>query len=250
MVHQCSFPRDIRAQRRFITAAAAAACAVLGAFAASPAASALTLSTMFSNHMVLQQNMRDPVWGRAKPGARITVRFAGQKATATTRADGWWRTALAPLKADATSQTMTVSDAHHHIIIHDILIGEVWLCSGQSNMQYPMTGWFGRKNLAMALAHAAKPAIRLYFVPMLQTNFAGHPRHSAPAKWRLCTPQTAAGFSAVGYLFGRDLQKQLHVPIGLIDSDWGGTNIEAWTPAAALLAQPRLTKDRGRLRGA
>ncbi len=136
------------------------------------------------------------------------------------------------------------------VVIQNVLVGEVWLCSGQSNMQYPMAGWFKRKNLAHALALANHPNIRLYHVPMIETNFTGTPRKLAPAGtvWHRCTPRNAAGFTAVGYFFGLALHKKLGVPIGLIEADWGGTNIEAWIPAQGFFAVPQLKADQTWLR--
>jgi len=203
----------------------------------------LQLSSMFSNGMVLQQKMADPIWGWATPGATITIHFAGHiiKTMANNRSQ--WMTRLPELIADAHPQVLTVASGGHRLTIKDILIGEVWLCAGQSNMQYPMSGWFGRKNLAARLARAHHPHIRLYQVPMLEKYFVGYPRSTVDARWQVCTPQTAAPFSAVGYMFGRRLEKKLHVPIGLIESDWGGTNIEAWTPLVGDAMTPELKTD-------
>jgi len=203
----------------------------------------LVLSSMFTNHMVLQRGMRDPVWGWAAPGVQITIRFAGQSITTRVRSNGRWETHLAPLPPSALPQNMDVSDGKHTIILHDILVGDVWLCSGQSNMQYPMAGWFHRTNLVKALAAANHQTLRLYHVPMIASMFAGRPHRTAPAKWQTCTPKTAAGFSAVGYFFGNALRKRLRVPIGLIESDWGGTSIEAWTPAVGFFKYSHLKQE-------
>lgn len=138
---------------------------------------------------------------------------------------------------------MSISDGKQTIVLHDILVGEVWLCSGQSNMQYPMSGWFHRTNLTKALAAANHSIIRLYHVPMIGSMFAGRPHLTAPTKWQRCTPKAAAGFSAVAYFFGNALRARLNVPIGLIEADWGGTSIEAWTPAVGFFKYSHLKKN-------
>ncbi|MGC8552178.1 MAG: sialate O-acetylesterase [Phycisphaerae bacterium] len=204
----------------------------------------LKLSTMFADHAVLQCGMPVPVWGWAKPGATVKVRFAGQSVRTIAKPDGDWAIKLAPLAVDDDPQIMTVSSGSQHIKLTDILVGEVWLCSGQSNMQYNMAGWFHRTNLLPLLKRANHPHIRLYHVPMIAQNFSGSPKKNAPATWQLCTPKNVAGFSAVGYLFGRELHNKLHVPVGLIESDWGGTHIEAWTPASGFASLPALKRTR------
>ena len=139
-----------------------------------------------------------PVWGWAKPGATVKVRFAGQSVRTTAKADGAWMIKLAPLAVDATPQVMTVSSGSKVIKLDDILVGEVWLCSGQSNMQYPMAGWFHRTNLLPLLKRATHPHIRLYHVPMIERNFVGTPQKTAPATWRLCPPQKCRGLFSGG----------------------------------------------------
>ena len=203
----------------------------------------LVLSSMFTNHMVLQRGMRDPVWGWGAPGDRIIIRFANHTFTTRVRSDGRWETHLNLLTPSALPQSLDVSDGKHTIVVHDVLVGDVWLCSGQSNMQYPMAGWFHRTNLSHALAAAHHQMIRLYHVPMVESMFAGRPHVTAPAKWQPCTPKTAAGFSAVAYFFGNALRKRLHVPIGLIEADWGGTSIEAWTAPVGFFKYSHLKKE-------
>jgi sialate O-acetylesterase len=150
---------------------------------------------------------------------------------------------IGPFSASARPRILTISDGQHTITLHNVLVGEVWLCSGQSNMQYPMAGWFHRTNLAKALTAADHQTIRLYHVPMIESMFAGRPHLTVPAHWQPCTPKTAAGFSAVAYFFGNDLRAHLHIPIGLIESDWGGTNIEPWTPAVGFFKYSHLKKE-------
>ena len=222
--------------------------AIIGFLQAPRASAAITLSNMFSNHLVLQRNMHDPVWGWAKPGQKITVSFAGRTVAATTDASGAWMAKLPPMPRSSTPRDLTISSGRQTIVIHDVLVGDVWLCSGQSNMQYPMAGWFHRTNLASALAHGTHPNIRLYHVPMIESNFSGTPKKQTPAVWQRCTPKTLAGFSAVGYFFGSTLHNALDVPIGLIESDWGGTNIEPWIPRSGYFAVPQLKSDQAWLR--
>jgi sialate O-acetylesterase len=222
--------------------------ALIGLLPQAHAVAAVKVSSMFTDHLVLQRDMADPVWGQARPGEKITVQFAGQKISTTADRRGNWMAKLAALKASATPRELTVSSGKAHIVFHDVLVGEVWLCSGQSNMQYPMMGWFHRTNLAAALAAGTHGHIRLYHVPMIESNFTGHPRKTAPAAWHRCTPKNLAGFTAVGYFFGLNLHRKLGVPVGLIEADWGGTNIEPWIPAAGYFAVPQLKTDRTWLR--
>ncbi len=205
--------------------------------------SSLRLSNMFTNHMVLQQKRPDPIWGWGTPHRKVSLHFDGRTIRTTVNSLGQWIADLPVLPAGTKSYSLSVSSGNRTIKLHDILVGEVWICSGQSNMQYPMSGWFGRKNLAPLLAKATHPHIRLYQVPMLESNFSGYPLANAKARWQACSPKTVAPFSAVGYLFGRRLEKKLHVPVGLIESDWGGTNIEAWIPASGYRLVPQLRTD-------
>ncbi|MGC8624639.1 MAG: sialate O-acetylesterase [Phycisphaerae bacterium] len=221
---------------------------VLGLVGQSTASGAVTLSSFFTNNMVLQRDMRDPVWGWAKPGQKVTVRFAGHAVTTTTDAQGEWMVRLPTLQASAVNRSLAISSGSQKIVLHDVLVGEVWLCSGQSNMQYPMVGLFHRTNLAAALAHGNRPDIRLCYVPWIESDFAGTPRKQVLAVWLPCTVKNLGGFSAVGYFFGLKLQKKLKVPIGLIEEDWGGTNIQAWTPAQGFFAIPQLKADQTWLR--
>ena len=184
----------------------------------------LSLPTVFTDHMVLQQGQTVPVWGTDDPGSTVTVQFAGQKKTAATNADGKWRVDLNPLKADAKPQTLTVSSPHATIKLTDVLVGEVWLCSGQSNMQFPMRQ---SSDAEAAIAEANHPLIRLYKTP---TAFARTPQEKIDSMWTECTPETVRDFSAVAYYFGKKLNAELDVPIGLLQSAWGGTRIEPWTP--------------------
>lgn len=197
---------------------------LIAALATACPAARLTLPTVFTDHMVLQQEKHVPVWGTAEPGTIITVEFANQKKTATADADGKWRTDLEPMKASAEPQIMTVSAGGQKTQIHDVLIGEVWLCSGQSNMQWQMER---TENAAEAMAKANHPLIRLYLTPKVASDT---PQDRVDAQWKLCTPDNIPPFSGVAYYFGKKLRQELQVPVGLIESAWGGTRIEPWTP--------------------
>jgi len=188
-------------------------------------AAQLVLPTVFSDHMVLQRDQTVPVWGTSEPGDTVTVEFAGQKKTTKADSDGKWSLELAPMSASAEPQTLTVSSRLAPSVSRtNVLVGEVWLCSGQSNMQWSMDR---TENGAAAIAAATHPHIRLYNTPRVPS---ASPNATIDAKWTPCNPGTAKGFSAVAYYFGRKLNQDLGVPVGLLLSAWGGTRIEPWTP--------------------
>jgi sialate O-acetylesterase len=178
------------------------------------------LPTILSDHMVLQRQMPLPIWGWADSGEEVTVTIDAQ--THTTRADeeGNWRVVLDPLTV-GEPRTLVVA-GKNRLQIEDILAGEVWLCSGQSNMQFDVNPSF---NSDLAVASAKFPSIRLLTVntPASQT-----PTRDVDGRWQVCGPETVGSFSAVGYYFGRQLHQILDVPIGLIDNAWGGSSCEAW----------------------
>ena len=227
--------------RRFsFTEAAIAALAALIVSIARPAAGAITMPHLFTDHCVLQRNAAIPVWGWAAPGKRISVRFAGQRVWATTDRRGKWLVHLAPLQTDAIGRRMVISGDGRKVI-RDILVGDVWLCSGQSNMQFPLDGhWARALHARREVAAAGYPLIRLLKVPRTNTP---EPQRDMDASWMVCSPATAKDFSAVAYFFGRDLFQRIHVPIGLIDSSYGGTVIQSWTPMSALRRTPALHGD-------
>ncbi len=206
---------------------------------ASSVQAELKLPAVFGDHMVLQQQQANPVWGWDTPGTKITVRFAGQNYSTTAAADGKWTMKLAPLPANATPQTLTVVGSTTREI-QDVLIGEVWLCSGQSNMEM---GVGMVDNGPQEIAAANFPNLRLMMVPNL---WKPRPAADVAGTWKVCTPENIAaggwnGFSAAGYFFGRELHRKLNVPVGLIDADWGGTRIESWTPPEGFAAVPALS---------
>ncbi len=190
----------------------------------------LTLPSVFSDHMVLQREQAVPVWGTADPGATVTVKFAGQTKTVTAGTDGKWRVDLSSLEASSESQVLTVSDGTDKASFQDVLVGEVWLCSGQSNMQMPLIGetWHQPcENAPTEISSANYPQIRLFNTPRVASAV---PEETTDGKWKICTPETIKTFSAVAYYFGRKLHRDLNVPVGLLLSAWAGTHIEPWTP--------------------
>lgn len=215
------------------------------ALTAGPATRAdIRLPRVFGSHMVLQQGQPVPVWGWAAPNEEVTVEFAGQKKSAKADAGGAWSVELDPMPASAEPRTMTVStsgapsanpqSALHNPQFTDVLVGEVWLCSGQSNMEFPVSA---ADRSAEEIAAANWPQIRHIGVPKLT---AGAPQTDVKADWQVCSPTTAGGFTAVGYFFARELHRQLQAPVGLVHSSWGGTRIEPWTPPSGFPLVPSL----------
>lgn len=192
------------------------------------------LPGLFSDHMVLQQGAAVPVWGWADDGEAIRIEIQGQTARTTCR-DGQWKVSLKPLEAGGPF-TLKVS-GNNTIEIKEVLVGEVWVCSGQSNMEWPMT----RSHDPQAdIAASANPKLRLFTVPKTK---ADAPLQDVKARWRECAPETVAGFSAVGYYFGSALQKARNVPVGLIHTSWGGSPAEVWMSQAMLESHPRYQKE-------
>ena len=220
-----------------------------GAFLASAGwvQAEVKMSPLFGDHMVLQQGMNLPVWGTADAGEKVTVTVGTTTGTATTGADGKWIVKLAPLKSGNTPMTMTVA-GKNTLTFSDVLIGEVWVCSGQSNMEFGMTM---RPKPQDEITAANVPLLRLFTTPKIPSltpvsELTDAPKNPMQAHWVVCTPDTVAkagtwgGFTAVGYFFGREIQKSTGGPVGLIESSWGGTPAQAWTPADALAKNPAL----------
>jgi sialate O-acetylesterase len=199
---------------------------------ASIARALIVPNSLFSSHAVLQRDTEVPVWGTVDGDEKITVTFAGQSVT-TTAQDGKWLVRLKPMPANATPQTLTISGSHT-ITLESILIGEVWICAGQSNMEWPVAKSTHGREVANKIR---EPLIRLFKVPTTQSST---PSQAASATWKPCDAKNVASFSAVGYYFGRDLQKTLGVPIGLIASHVGGTAADKWISEKSLGAHPQL----------
>jgi sialate O-acetylesterase len=190
------------------------------------------LHPLFTEGAVLQRGIEVPVWGWAEPGAKVTVTFRGQEKKAVADAGGKWLVRLSPMRASSDPADMRVSFAVNHepLTISGVLVGDIWLCSGQSNMEWPVSS---ANDAQKEIAAADHPLIRLFTVPK---KISFEPEATVNAKWQPCTPATIGGFSAVGYFFGRTLQEDLKVPVGLINSSWGGTIAEAWISPDSLAA--------------
>ncbi len=189
------------------------------------------VAPVFSYNMVLQQGQALPVWGWADDGEVITVKFHGQKATAKA-ANGKWSVRLRSVKAGGPHE-FTVASATRTVVFTNVLVGEVWVCSGQSNMQWPLERSY---EPASDIASATNFLIRLLPVPRVKSDAPSVLMKSA---WQVCTPEAVKSFSAVGYYFGRTLQQARRVPVGLIESDWGGSPAEVWMSREALEINPR-----------
>ena len=191
----------------------------------------VTLAPLFRDNAVLQRDKSVPVWGRATPGEKVTVHFADQNINTVADESGHWRVTLAAMPACAEPADMTVS-GNNTLTVHHVLIGEVWLCSGQSNMAWLIKNSLNPKE---EIAEANHPLIRHFKVPLVA---ASAPAEECGGEWEVCNPQTVGGFSAVAYYFGRELHRKLGVPIGIINSSWGATAIESWMSPQALAADP------------
>lgn len=181
----------------------------------------ITLPRIFSDNMVLQRNKPIPIWGWAAANEKITVQFNKQVKTVKADKTGQWKLALEPELAGGPWQ-LTIK-GKNSITINNILVGEVWICSGQSNMEWPVNS---SNNKDLEIKNANFPQIRHFKVP---NTVATTPQKDVTGgDWKVCSPQTVADFTAVGYFFARDLYQQLNVPIGLINTSWGGTMVETW----------------------
>lgn len=187
----------------------------------------ITLPAFFSDGMVLQQLKPIHIWGHAKANESVTVSLAGQKQTTKADRNGEWKLQLAPLKAGGPYAIDIKGE--NSITIRDVLIGEVWICSGQSNMEFLLNK---ADHAQEEIANANYPDI--HYISLQRETSMVPLKDISPASWKACTPATAGDASAVAYFFARKLRQELHVPVGLIITSWGGTNVEAWTSAAAL----------------
>jgi sialate O-acetylesterase len=187
---------------------------------------------IIGDNMVLQQGTRIRIWGKANPGERVTVTFANESSKTVAGAEGSWQLWMAPLKAGGPFEL--VVKGTNVLRIKNVLVGEVWVCSGQSNMEWPLVNTV-RGEEEVTQAH--HPEIRLFTV---EHATALSPQTVVEGRWFVATPEAASQFSAVGYFFGRELYQRLKVPVGLINSSWGGTPAEAWTSFEALLTSAEL----------
>lgn len=191
----------------------------------------ISLNPLFTDSMVLQRNQEIPVWGKSEPGGEVVVTLNGQKKKAVADDNGNWKVELSPVPAGGPYELVIGGEETHKI--KNVMVGEVWVCSGQSNMEMAVnTEWGKINNAEEEVANANYPNIRLMMVNKVMATTPQD--HLESAGWKECSPETVAKFSAVAYLFGRKLYKVLNVPIGLIETAWGGTVVEAWTSAKAL----------------
>jgi sialate O-acetylesterase len=201
------------------------------------------LASPFTSHMVLQREMKVPVWGVADAGEQVTVEFAGRKKSATAGADGKWRVDLAALAASAESRPFVVtgSKTAQPLQLDDVLVGEVWLASGQSNMEFSVSKkvkyFAGVTNEEQEIAAANYPLIRMFTGAAAKTYA---PQDRVGGEWRVCSPETVPAFSAVSYFFARDLQKELKVPVGIVTLAFGASTAEAWICRETMAGDPKL----------
>ncbi|MEN6345238.1 MAG: sialate O-acetylesterase [Armatimonadia bacterium] len=201
--------------------------------ALGPAWSDVRLPHVFGSHMVLQRDMAMPVWGWAEPGEQVTVRLS-DKAPVTTQAgaEGKWQVTLPAAQAGGPFQLKVTG--RNEIVLDDVVVGEVWVCSGQSNMEMTVQS---SNNAADEIAAANFPLIRQIKVPRVT---AGFPSEDFTGDWQVCSPTTVAPFTAAGYFMARELYRELGVAVGLINTSWGGTRIEPWTPPVGFAQVPAL----------
>ena len=192
----------------------------------------LSVPHFFSDHMVLQRERPAAIWGKATPGAEIKITFKNQSATTQTGADGKWRTQIQTGPADATGATLTITTGTDKIQIADVLVGEVWFASGQSNMFYTMNR---SPEYAGLIAESKHPALRMFNAPLVT---ATENQDDIEGTWQTTTPETTPGFSAVAFFFARKLHLELGIPVGVIKSAWGGKPVETFTSREALNTLP------------
>jgi len=196
-----------------------------------PALADVKMPAIFSDNMVLQQDREIPVWGWAEPGETVAVSLGSNQVSVTADPDGKWKALLKPIQAGGPIEMMI--QGKNSITLHNILVGEVWVGSGQSNMQMSVKNCFNAEEEA---ARSDMPQIRLFDLGLSATSTE---QADCKGKWKICTPETAMEFSAVLFFFGRELHRNLNVPVGLICSSWGGTCCEAWS-ASEVFSDPAL----------
>ena len=196
---------------------------------------AISLPAVFSDHAVLQAAAQTSIWGKADPGEKIEISLGTTKASALTGEDGRWQTKLDLSKTGPGPFDLSVS-GKSQIVIHDVAVGQVWLASGQSNMEFVLKNK-GVPGGPEEIAHSADSGLRQFLV---KKNAASQPQEDCDGQWTVADPATSGDFTAVGYFFGKSLRKHLNEPVGIINSSWGGTIAEAWTSQEALNTVPAL----------
>lgn len=203
--------------------------------AASLLEAGIRLPALVGDHMVLQRDLANPIWGWADPGASVSVAIAGQSHTAKADDQGKWKIVLQPMSGSQHALRMTISSNGEVRVLSNVVIGEVWICSGQSNMQWSVSQ---SNDPDLEIASANYPNLRFISVPQTGTQ---EKQDDFKGRWELCTPETVGEFSGVGFFFGRQLHQTLGVPIGLIDNAWGGSAAEAWVPREVMEADARFS---------
>lgn len=195
---------------------------------AAPAQADVQLAGLFGDDMVLQRDQKISIWGRADAGEAVRVTFDGTSASTTAAEDGTWRVTMGPFVVQAAQKLHVVGK--NTLTLTGVCVGDVWICSGQSNMAWPVKR---AANAAQEIEDALNPRLRLFTVPR---RVAGSPQAdlARPATWSVCNPETVGDFSAVAYAFGRQVRLDLGIPVGLIVTAWGGTPAESWTRAEVL----------------
>jgi sialate O-acetylesterase len=211
-----------------------AVCCLVVASWAAVAAAAVKLPAVIGDNMVLQRDRPVPIWGWADKGEDVTVTIAHQTLTTKAGDDGRWKVVLAKLETGQPLEMTVKGSSGAAVTLKNILVGEVWVCSGQSNMEMGVSGC---RNAQQEIAAAEYPNIRLFTVAKAK---AAEPQADCAGDWKGCSPATVPNFSAAAYFFGRHLNKELNVPIGLIHTSWGGTPAQSWTSRKALEAKPAL----------
>ncbi len=202
-----------------------------------PPAKDITLLPLFTDNMVLQQKQDIPIWGKAEPGGEVSVTLLDQQKKGIVDEDGNWRVDLSPVNAGGPYELVISGEKTQRI--KNVMVGEVWICSGQSNMEMPIGGVGKVNNYKEEIANSNYPNIRLLIVEKIM---ATTPQEKLVSDgWEKCSPETTPNFSAVAYFFGRYLHKELNVPIGLIEAAYGGTLVEAWTSGVTLKKMPEFT---------
>jgi len=207
--------------------------------ASLPALADVSLNGLFADHMVLQRDIPVSVFGRAEAGEKVSVSFKGQQKSVTAAPDGSWSIKLDSFKSSTEAAAMTI-EGKNTLTVNDIVVGDVWVCSGQSNMEWTLGGCQRPEDIQSA----DFPLIRQFQVPGRPSSV---PLNEARNSWNICTPQSAPGFTAVGFYFGRKLHRDTGIPIGLIKSAWGGTAVEPWVSPAGLASVPELAGDKENL---
>ncbi|MEY3479867.1 MAG: hypothetical protein RIQ71_642, partial [Verrucomicrobiota bacterium] len=207
-------------------------------FATASSRAEVKLPAIFSDHMVIQKGSNVPIWGKADPGEEVTISLDRYSARTTADPDGRWRTELDLRNADSGPFEMIVA-GKNTIKISDVVVGEVWLASGQSNMQWPLEKTGAKEEIAQS----ANPILREFKV---EKSAVPAPAEDCVGTWKVASPETSGGFSAIGYYFGKTLQSEIKVPVGIVNTIWGGSPAESWIGPAAIEAEPGLRASRDR----